>query len=268
MALPFFILAAYLMDTGGLSKRILATARALVGHVTGGMAMTTQLASMFFGALSGSSPSTVMAIGKVMYPELTRAGYPKSFSAGLLASSGSVALIIPPSITLIIFATVVPNVSVGRLFMAGLGAGIVYGVVSLLYIYYYSKKHKVPRDTKATKAVLWKSLRESAWALMIPVIILGGIYSGWFTATEAAGVSAVYAMFVGVFIYKELDFKGIMAACRATAISCGEILVLVAAAQALGWMLTVGQIPQMVSEFLTTTITSKILFLLDRKSVV
>ena len=262
MALPFFILAANLMDTGGLSSRILNVARALVGHVTGGMAMTTQLASMFFGALSGSSPATVMAIGKIMNGELARTGYSKSFISGLLASSGSVSLIIPPSITLIIYAAAVPNVSVGKLFMAGLGAGIVYGLVSIVYIYIYSRKNNIPRDPKASMKELTHSLVDAAWALMIPVIILGGIYSGLCTATEAAGISAIYAAFVGLVIYRELDFSKIMQACAATARSCGEILGLVAAAQALGWMLTRGQVPQMITTFIADNITSKILFLL------
>lgn len=262
MALPFFILAANLMDTGGLSSRILNVARALVGHVTGGMAMTTQLASMFFGALSGSSPATVMAIGKIMNGELARTGYSKSFISGLLASSGSVSLIIPPSITLIIYAAAVPNVSVGKLFMAGLGAGIVYGLVSIVYIYIYSRKNNIPRDPKASMKELTHSLIDAAWALMIPVIILGGIYSGLCTATEAAGISAIYAAFVGLVIYRELDFSKIMQACAATARSCGEILVLVAAAQALGWMLTRGQVPQMITTFIADNITSQILFLL------
>ena len=262
MALPFFILAANLLDTGGLSSRILNVARALVGHVTGGMAMTTQLASMFFGALSGSSPATVMAIGKIMNGELARTGYSKSFISGLLASSGSVSLIIPPSITLIIYAAAVPNVSVGKLFMAGLGAGIVYGLVSIVYIYIYSRKNNIPRDPKASMKELTHSLVDAAWALMIPVIILGGIYSGLCTATEAAGISAIYAAFVGLVIYRELDFSKIMQACAATARSCGEILVLVAAAQALGWMLTRGQVPQMITTFIADNITSQILFLL------
>ncbi len=262
MALPFFILAANLMDTGGLSRRILNVARGLVGHITGGMAMTTQLASMFFGALSGSSPATVMAIGKIMNPELERSGYPRSFISGLLASSGSVSLIIPPSITLIIYAASVPNVSVGKLFMAGLGAGIVYGLVSIVYIYFYARKNNVPRDKKVTSRELLHYLVDAAWALMIPVIILGGIYGGFCTATEAAGISAIYAAFVGVVIYRELDWKGILNACSATARSCGEILVLVAAAQALGWMLTRGQVPQIITSFIAANIDSKILFLL------
>jgi len=261
MALPFFILAANLMDTGGLSRRILKTTRAMVGHITGGMALTTQLASMFFGALSGSAPSTVVAIGKTMYPELRRSRYDRSFSSGLLASSASVALIIPPSITFIIYASVT-GVSVARLFMAGLGAGIVYGGASLVYIYLYSRKHNIPREEKATRKELAASLKDASWALMVPVIILGGIYTGIFTPTEAAGISAVYSAFVGIFVYKEIDFRGLMDACRATAINCGQILVMVAGAQALGWILIMGQVPQMVTSTILSTITSKYAFLM------
>src|SRR5699024_780967 len=177
MALPFFILAANIMDSGGLSKRILDFSRALVGHLSGGTALTTQVASMFFGALSGSSPATVIAIGKIMYPDLRRGGYSKTFSTGLLASAGSVSLIIPPSITLIIFGSVT-GVSVGKLFIAGIEADIVFGLSSILYIYIYAKKHKLPKDTKASWRDLVRSFGEAWWALLIPVIILGGIYSG------------------------------------------------------------------------------------------
>ncbi|MCG8484875.1 MAG: TRAP transporter large permease [Clostridia bacterium] len=261
MALPFFILAANLMDTGGLSRRILICAKALVGHISGGLAMTTQVSSMFFGALSGSSPSTVIAIGKAMYPELVKAKYPPSFAAGLLASSGSVALIIPPSITLIVYASVT-GVSVGALFMAGIGAGIVYGCASLIYIYYYSEKLGVPKDKKASYTVLMRSIKDAWWALLVPVIILGGIYSGIFTPTEAAGVSVIYAVFIGKFVYKELTFKGIFEACKTSAVTCAQVLVLVAAAQALGWMLTVGQVPQTITTSVLGSITSKVLFLL------
>lgn len=261
MALPFFILAANLMDVGGMSQRILKWARVLVGHITGGLAMTTQVSSMFFGALSGSSPATVIAIGKIMYPELIRRNYPTSFSAGLLSSSGSVALIIPPSITMIVFGAVT-GVSVGKLFMAGIGAGIVYGGASLIYIYFYSKKHNLRGVGKASLKDLWDSTKEAIWALMIPVIILGGIYGGIFTPTEAAGVSAVYAMFVGLFIYKDLDFKHVYQVCKESAVTSAQVLVLVASAQMLGWLLTVGQVPQTLADTLLNNVASAIIFLL------
>lgn len=261
MALPFFILAANIMEGGGLSDRILRWARALVGHLAGGVAMTTQVSSMFFGALSGSSPATVIAIGKIMYPELIRGGYSKSFSAGLLASAGSVSLIIPPSITLIIYGSVT-GTSVGNLFLAGIGAGLIYGFSSILYIYIYAKKNSLVRDKKASKSELWQVTKKAVWALLIPVIILGGIYGGIFSPTEAAGVSAVYALVISFFVYKEMTIKKFYKICVESAITTAQVLVLVSAAQVLGWLLTRGQVPQLIAEVILNNITSVIIFLL------
>lgn len=261
MALPLFILAAYIMDGGGLSDRILRFARALVGHVVGGVGMTTQVASMFFGALSGSGPSTVVAIGKIMYPEMLRSKYSKPFSAGLIASAGAVSLIIPPSITLIIFGSVT-GVSVGSLFIAGIGAGFVLGLSSIVYIYFYARKHNLPRDKKASRKEFFESVKKAWWALLIPVIILGGIYSGIFTPTEAAGVSAVYALVISFFVYKEMTIKKFYRICVDAAITTAQVLVLVASAQVLGWMLIRGRVPQMVSELIVNNIESAVMFLI------
>lgn len=261
MALPLFILAANIMDGGGLSQRILRFARALVGHLSGGVAMTTQVSSMFFGALSGSGPATVIAIGKIMYPELLRGGYSKSFSSGLLASAGAVSLIIPPSITLIIYGSVT-GVSVGSLFIAGIGAGIVFGLSSIIYIYLYAKKYNIARDKKASKKELWETTRKAGWALLIPVIILGGIYTGMFTPTEAAGVSAIYALFISFFVYREMTFKKFYKICVESGITTAQVLVLVAAAQILGWLLTRGQVPQMIATFIAENISTPFMFLL------
>lgn len=261
MALPLFILAANIMDGGGLSERILRFARALVGHLAGGVAMTTQAASMFFGALSGSGPATVIAIGKIMYPEMLRGGYSKSFSSGLLASAGAVSLIIPPSITLIIYGSVT-GVSVGSLFIAGIGAGIVFGLSSVVYIYIYAKKNNIKKDKKASKKELWETTRKAGWALLIPVIILGGIYSGIFTPTEAAGISAIYALVISFFVYREMTVKKFYKICIESGITTAQVLVLVAAAQVLGWVLTRGQVPQTIATLIAENISSPIMFLL------
>lgn len=261
MALPFFILAANLMDTGGLSKRILEFARNLVGHLSGGVALTTQVASMFFGALSGSSPATVIAIGRIMFPELERGKYSSSFSGGLLASAGAVSLVIPPSITLIIYGSAT-GVSVGSLFIAGLGAGLFMGLSSVVYIYIYAKKNNIPKDKRASLKKLGTSFGKAWWALLIPVIIIGGIYSGIFSPTEAAGVSAVYAFIIGFFVYKEIKINNIMRIFIDSAITSAQVLVLVAAAQVLGWVLTRQQLPQLISTFIVDNIGSVILFLL------
>ena len=261
MALPFFIFAANLMDSGGLSKRLLDWARALIGHVCGGIAASTQLASMFFGALSGSSPATIIAIGKLMYTELQERKYPKKFIAGLLASSGSVALVIPPSVTIIVFC-VTTGVSVGKCFMAGITAGIILGISSLVYIYFFAKKHNLPRDKKATGKELFIATKRAAAALMVPVIILGGIYSGICTPTESAAVSAVYALLIGMFVYKELTLKRLWQVAVESAISCAQVLVLISAATVLAWILTVSQVSTMVTNTLLAGVTSKFTFLL------
>jgi C4-dicarboxylate transporter DctM subunit len=261
MALPFFILAANIMDAGGLSKRILRFSKDLVGHLSGGIALTTQVSSMFFGALSGSSPATVIAIGKIMYPELGRGGYSKSFSGGLLASAGAVSLVIPPSITLIIFGAVT-GVSIGDLFIAGIGAGIVLGLSSIIFIYFYAKINHLPRDKRASLKVLGKSFLKAGWSLLVPVIILGGIYSGIFSPTEAAGVSVIYALLVGLFIYKEISLKDVYKICIDSAISSAQVLVLVASAQVLGWVLTRQQVPQQVANLIVENVSSVLIFLL------
>ncbi|RGY97144.1 TRAP transporter large permease subunit [Clostridium sp. AM58-1XD] len=261
MALPFFIFAANLMDSGGLSKRLLDWARALIGHVCGGIAASTQLASMFFGALSGSSPATIIAIGKLMYPELKERKYPNRFIAGLLASSGSVALVIPPSVTIIVFC-VTTGVSVGKCFMAGITAGIILGLSSLIYIYFFAKKHNLPRDKKATKKELLVATKRAGAALMVPVIILGGIYSGICTPTESAAISAVYALFVGMFVYKELTLDRLWKVAIESAIGCAQVLVLISAATVLAWILTVSQISTVITTVLLSKVTSKIVFLL------
>lgn len=261
MSLPFFILSANLMDKGGLSTRILQLSKALVGHISGGVALTTQVACMFFGALSGSAPATVVAIGKTMYPAMISSGYDKSFSAGLLAQAGAIALIIPPSITMIIFGATT-GVSAGKLFMAGAGAGFIYGTIVMLYIYVQSKVSKVRTDSRASLKVLIQAFVDALGALMVPVIILGGIYGGFFTPTESAAVSAVYALFVGIYIYKEITWKDFYQICKESAVASAQVLVLIAAAQALGWLLTIGQVPQYVTTHLLAGVTSKYLFLL------
>lgn len=261
MALPFFILAANLMGTGGLSKRLLDWCRALVGHVCGGIAMATEVASMFFGALSGSSPATIIAIGKLMYPDLVEKKYPKSFIGGLLASSGSVALIIPPSVTIIIYCTVT-GASVGKCFIAGITAGIIFGVSSLVYIYFYSKKRNLPKDKKATKKELWNATKKAFAALMVPVIILGGIYSGLCSPTDAAALSAVYAMIVGLLIYREMKLKDVWKVLVDSAVGVSQVLVLMTSATVLGWVLTVSQLSNTLTTALLGNVTNKFLFLL------
>ena len=255
MSMPFFIFAANLMDTGGLSKRILKWTRSLVGARKGGLAYTTQCTCMVFGALCGSSPATVIAMGRMLYPELIESGYPEEFSAGLITSSGSVALIIPPSITLIMYAAAT-GVSVGSLFMSGISAGIVYGLATVIYIWFFSGSHRLQVSEPSTWREIGRNTLEAGWSLMVPVIILGGIYRGAFTPTEAAGISAMYALFVGVCVYREITWAKLRDVCLRSAVTCAQVMILVAAATSFAWFLTVGRIPQIVASAIIANIRS------------
>lgn len=261
MAVPFFILAANVMKGGGLSEKILDFARSLVGHLKGGLAMTVVLACLFLGAVSGSSPATVIAIGAIMIPALKKAGYSELFSVGLVTSSSAVAVIIPPSIGMIVYGSVT-GTSVGKLFMAGIGPGILYGLVFMIYSYYYAVKNKVPTQKRATGKEVFESFKEAGWALGIPVLIIGGIYGGIFTPTEAAGVAAVYSIFVSMFVYKQLSFKGLLEEAIESAVGTAQVMILLAAASLFSWILTREQVPQMLAETLMSMSSSKIVILM------
>lgn len=255
LAVPFFILGANIMKTGGIAERILDLALKVVGSVKGGVAYATQLSSMFFGAISGSSPATVVAIGNLMYPSLLEKGYGKNFSIGLITASGSVALLIPPSISAIVYASVT-GVSVGALFMAGLGAGIVYGLAYMIYIWIYCRRQEVPSEKLASRKEILHATKRAGWALGIPVIIIGGIYSGVFTPTESAAVAAVYAMIVALFIYKEMDFKDLYKVAVDSAISTSQVMLLLAGASIFGYVLTMGHAPQAIAGLIGENVTA------------
>ena len=190
MAVPYFIFAANVMNRGGLAPRLLDFCNTLVGHKRGGLAYTVVLTCMFLGAVSGSAPATVVAICSIMLPAMVKAGYGRGFSVGLIMAAASVAVIIPPSIGMIIYGTVT-NTSIGELFVAGFIPGIVYGVVFMLYSFYYAVKHKIPVQPKATGRQVWNAFKEAGWALGLPAVILGGVYGGFCTPTESAGIAAV-----------------------------------------------------------------------------
>jgi C4-dicarboxylate transporter DctM subunit len=261
MSVPFFILAANVMKNGGIARRILIFAQTLVGHSPGGLAVTTEVSSMFFGAVSGSSPATVIAIGGLMYPGMIKAKYKPGFTTGLIAASGSVALLIPPSITAIIYCSVT-GASVGSLFMAGFGAGLIYGVAYLVYIRFFAKRNNVPRGEKTTRKEKWQATKDAAWALGVPVIIIGGIYSGLFTPTEASGISAIYSIIVSVFIYREMSLKELFNTCVTSAISTSQVMILLAAASIFGWVLTVGRVPQTLANLIVSANLGTVGFLL------
>lgn len=261
MSVPFFILGANVMKKGGIADSILKWSQVMVGSTRGGLAFTTIIACMFFGAVSGSSPATVIAIGGLMYPALKASGYDGGFNTGIITSSGSIALLIPPSISAIIYGSVT-GASVGALFMAGFGAGIIYSLAYIVYSYFYVKRKNIPPGKKTTGREKFQATIKASWALGIPVIIMGGIYGGIFTATEASGVAAIYAILVSMFVYREMDLKDLAQTCVDSAKSTAQLMFLLAGASIFGWVLTVAQVPQTLTNFIIGRNLGPIAFLM------
>jgi C4-dicarboxylate transporter, DctM subunit len=237
MAIPFFILAGNLMSTGGLSRRLMRLANSIVGPLPGGLAMTSVSTSMFFSAISGSAPATVVAVGRTMLPSMDAAGYPRPFSIGLLMGSGALGIVIPPSIFMIVYGSIT-GVSIGALFMAGIGAGLLYGFLFMLIAVIYAKVKNLPRASSWSIREIAASLRDCMWGLAIPVIVLGGIYGGFFTPTEAAAVTVAYAAFVTLVIYREMTLKDLYKVLLDSAVTTAQVMIIVAAASAFAWYLT------------------------------
>jgi C4-dicarboxylate transporter, DctM subunit len=252
IAIPFFILAGSLMEGGGLSKRLIHLSNSLVGHLTGGMGIVTVLTCIFFGAISGSALATVAAVGTILIPAMEERGYSRSYATALTASAGVLGTIIPPSIPMIMFCVAVPAASPGNMFMGGIGPGLLAGSFLMISAYYYAKKHgyKSTVDFNIKKAV--KSAIDAIWALLVPFIIIGGIYGGVFSATEAAVVACVYGFIVGKFIYKELSINAVSKALVSTSITVSSILIVVATGSVLGKILAVEGVPKMVESALTS----------------
>lgn len=247
MAIPFFVLAGVLMSTGGVAKRMVNFAIAAVGHLRGGLAIASVLACMLFAAVSGSSPATVVAIGSIVIAGMVKNGYPKEFGAGVICNAGTLGILIPPSIVMVVYAAIT-EVSVGRIFLAGVVPGIVLGLMLMFAVWWRAGKLKTTPPPKASTREVLRALRESLWGLMLLVIIMGGIYGGIFTPTEAAAVSAVYAVFVAVFIYRDLRIKDMphvfLEASRTTVM----LMFIVANALLFAHVLTTERIPQTIAE--------------------
>jgi len=250
LAIPYFILAGALMLEGGISKRLVDLADSLLGFVTGGLAMVTVLACMFFAAISGSGPATVSAIGSFMIPAMKERGYDSGFAAALAACAGTIGVIIPPSIPFVIYG-VVAQVSIGDMFIAGIIPGIILGVALMLVCYLVSlKKGYRGSGQKPSIKTVGKAFREAIWALIIPVIVLGGIYGGIFTPTEAAVVTVVYSFFVGKFIYKELTLKKIYNCLLDSSLVNGVTQFMIGLSMAFASYLALAQIPTTVASWL------------------
>lgn len=261
LAIPFFILAGSIMTRGGIARRLIAFVNALVGWFPGGLAMAGIVACIFFAAISGSSPATVVAIGSIMIPALIKAGYGERFSLGLITVSGSLGIVIPPSIPMILYCMVM-NVSVAEMFMAGILPGLLIGLALMLYTYFIARKKNWRIEKKASLSEIVRTAREGIWALILPFIILGGIYTGVFTPTEAAAVSVVYALFVEMFVYKEFAAKDITSICRESAVLSACLLFILSTAMTFIWLLTAEQIPQQLADIIIFHIHSPWMFLL------
>ena len=261
MAVPFFMLAGSFMSAGGVTTRLVQFSQALVGSFTGGLAQTVSVSGCFFAAISGSSAATTAALGTTMVNEMEKKGYAREWATGVVASSGVVGIVIPPSITMVVYG-VIADTSIGDLFVGGFIPGIMMGGAMMLVSWYMAKKRGIPPEGKFSFANLAKAFKDSFFALMTPVIIIGGIYGGIFTPTEAAAVAAVYGIFVGLFIYKELKFRDFPKIIFQAVIGTTMIMLLVGAANVFGWLLTNLQIPHRLGEFVVSITTSPIMFLM------
>ncbi|WP_376873589.1 TRAP transporter large permease [Albirhodobacter sp. R86504] len=236
MSIPFFILAAELMRIGGLSDRLIGLARALIGWLPGGLAAAAVVACLMFGSISGSSPATVIAIGTIMYPAMVAAGYDKFFSIGLITTAGTLGPIVPPSIALIIYGSVT-GTSVGKLFAAGLLPAVLIGGILIAYACWYSAHKGYPRDTFPSIRSVLHAVKRAAWGLGLPVILLGGIYSGVFTPTESAATACLYGWFVGAVVYRSISMREMLRVLRNTGLISGPLLLITAGASAFSWLL-------------------------------
>ncbi len=275
MAIPFFILAGNFLTSGGVARRMIAFATSMIGHWYGGLGLAGVVACALFAAISGSSVATVVGIGTIILPALVQHGYPKRFGAGVIATSGALGILFPPSINLVIFAVatsgmqpkgpdghIVDSASVGQLFIAGLIPGLILAFLLGVTTWYRAWRNDYPRMDKSTWGERFRAFRESFWGLFLIVLVLGGIYSGLFTPTEAAAVAAVYAFFIAVFVYKELSFSDVPKVLLRAASLSAMILYIITNAAVFSWLLTSEQIPQSMAEWMTAQGFGQVAFLL------
>lgn len=247
MAIPFFVLAGAFMTTGGVAKRMIRFAIAVVGHLHGGLAIASVMACCLFAAVSGSSPATVVAVGSIVIAGMVRSGYPQSFAAGVICNAGTLGILIPPSIVMVVYGAATET-SVGKLFMAGVVPGLMLGFLLMLAIYIVARIKNLPRQPRASLNEALVAGRDSIWGLMLVIIILGGIYGGIFTPTEAAAVAAVYAFFVAVFVYRDIGMRQVpdvlMDASKVTIM----LMFIIVNALLFAHVLTTERIPQAIAE--------------------
>jgi len=261
MAIPFFILAGNFLTHGGVAKRMINFATSMVGHWHGGLGLGAVLACALFAAVSGSSPATVAAIGAILLPAMVKAGFPKKFGAGVITTAGGLGILIPPSIVMVMYS-VTTNTSVGALFMAGVIPGLMLATLLGLTTWWIARRNNYPRLPKASWGQRFKALKDSVWGLMLIVIVMGGIYSGMFTPTEAAAMSAVYAFFVAVFVYKDLGLKDVPRMLLNSANMSAMLLYIITNAVLFSFVLANESVPQQLADWLINMGLGPIAFLL------
>jgi C4-dicarboxylate transporter, DctM subunit len=260
-AIPFFILAGNIMETGGISRRLVEFAKSIVGGVQGGLPMTCVLTCMIFAAVSGSSVATTFAVGAILIPALIKHGYPTPYAAALQATSAELGVIIPPSIPMILYG-VSAEVSIGELFIAGFGPGILIGAALMLYVYVYCRIKGYGKNDGDGRLSFLNASWQAGWALMMPVIILGGIYGGIFTPTEASAVAVFYALIVGMVIYREIKFADLYKILKKSVISSAVIMFIIANAGLFAFLITRAGVPDAIGQYLKEVLQSPALFLL------
>ena len=261
MSIPFFILAGNFLTHGGVAKRMINFASSMVGHFYGGLGLAGVLACALFAAVSGSSPATVVAIGSILLPAMTKAGFPKRFGAGVITTSGALGILIPPSIVMVMYS-VSTNTSLGDMFLGGVVPGIALALCLGITTWWRARKYDYPRLPKASWATRWQTFLASFWGLLLIVIVMGGIYGGLFTPTEAAAVSAVYAFIVAVFVYKDLTLKDVPRVLLSSANMSAMLLYIITNAVLFSFVLANEQIPQHLADWLIGMGLGSITFLL------
>ncbi|KHA79596.1 C4-dicarboxylate ABC transporter permease [Janthinobacterium lividum] len=261
MAIPFFILAGNFLTHGGVARRMINFASSMVGHWHGGLALAGVMACALFAAVSGSSPATVVAIGSIILPAMVKQGYPRGFGAGVITTSGALGILIPPSIVMVMYS-VSTNTSVGKLFMAGVIPGMMLAMLLGLTTWFLARKHNYPRMKKASWTERFVTFKKSAWGLLLIVIVMGGIYSGAFTPTEAAAMAAVYAFIIAVFVYKDLKIKQVGKVLLDSAAMSAMLLYIITNAVLFSFLMTSENIPQAMAEWITGKGLGVISFLL------
>ena len=257
IAIPLFILAGSLMNTSSISSRLIAFVTALVGFVKGGLAMVNVMVSLFFAEISGSAVADVAAIGSILIPSMIKKGYKKNFAAAVTSSSASLAIIIPPSIPMILYGAI-SDTSIIQLFVAGIIPGLIGGFVLMCFCYYYAIKYNLPRDEAFDLKNVWDKFKKAGWALTLPIIILGGIFGGFVTATEGAGLAVLAALLIGGVIYKEININHLISSMKEGVIQTSAVMLLVSTSALLGLYLTLTEIPQQLAEDITNFTNNKL----------